>query len=365
MERAEWEKQYREQCCLPVYREYIEKLMQEQAGHAEETGRKLGGCVEAFLTNLGFLQEKGKIGEIQTVCISFPYSLLACGEPCLLFEAYPGIPFLDDALVFREFPAPWLFPDWEQLLEKLHKEAGKQGMNAVIRKPFIRSHALKSARYILYFWSGLVKYHLDGIEKKEAFRSLKKADDFTISFGEYMDWQYPVWISRKETDIFFCEEGTDLRFCQFRKIWYEDKVFDTLVLDDCRFQECTFSNCSFAGVSLKDAKFQGCTFSNCSFYDTDLAGAGFDGCRLEDVHMRAVRTYFLQGASDGLQAPRGNAEFISCFLTRVGIRDSDFTAGYFRDCRMEAVDAGECPVSESFREALLMAAEGGGEHEVL
>lgn len=360
MERAEWEKQYREQCYLPVFREYIEEMMQGQAENVRETDRKLGGCVEAFLTNLGFLQEKGKIGEIQTITISFPYALLACGEPCLLFEAYPGVPFLDDALVFREFPAPWLYPDWEQLLEKLHKETGKQGMNAVIRMPFIRSHALKSAKYILYFWSGLVKYHLHGIEKKEAYKNLKKADNFIISFGEYMDWQYPVWIARKETDIFFCEEGTDLRFCQFQKIWYEDKVFDTLVLDDCRFQECTFLNCRFAGVSLKDAAFTGCTFSGCSFQDTDLAGASFDGCKFEDVNMEAVRTYFLQGVSDSLPAAHGNAEFISCFLTRVNIRDSDFSAGYFRDCRMEAVDTGESPVSESFREALAAAPEGGG-----
>lgn len=361
MERAEWEKQYREQCYLPVFREYIEKMMREQTENARETSRKLEGCVETFLINLGLLQEKGKVGEIQTVCISFPYALLACGEPCLLFEAYPGVPFLDDALVFREFAAPWLFPDWEQLLEQLHKEAGKQGMNAVIRMPFIRSHALKSAGNILYLWSGLVKCHLHGIEEKEAYKSLKKAENFTISFGGYMDWQIPVWISRKETDIFFCEDGTDLRFCRFREIWYEDKVFDALVLDDCRFQGCTFLNCSFAGVSLKDAEFQGCTFSGCSFSDADLAGASFDGCRLEDVRMEEVRTYFLQGASDRLPVPRGNAEFISCFLTRVNISSSDFSAGYFRDCRMEAVETGECPVSESFREALLTAEKGGEE----
>lgn len=365
MERAEWEKQYREQCYLPVFREYIEEMMQGQAEHAKETDRKLGGCVEAFLANLKFLQEKDKIGEIQTICLSFPYAMLACGEPCLLFEVYPGVPFLDDALVFREFAAPWLFPDWEQLLEKLHKEAGKQGMNAVIRMPFIRSHALKSAKYILHLWSGLVKYHLHGIEQKEVFKSIKKADGFTISFGEYMDWQYPVWISRKETDIFFCEDGTDLRFCRFREVWYEDKVFDTLVLDDCRFQGCVFLNCQFNGVSLKDAEFTGCTFSNCRFLDTDLAGASFDGCKFEDVHMEAVHTYFLQDVSDKLTSAQGNTEFIGCFLTRVGIRDSDFTAGYFQNCRMETVDTGECPISESFRESLSMAAEGGGQHEVL
>ena len=352
MERTEWEKQYREQCYLPVFKKYIEEMLQDHADRAEEISRKLNSCVEAFMVNLGFLQEKGKLGKIQTICISFPYTSLACGEPYLLFEVYPGVPFMDDALVFREFPAPWLFSGWTNLLGKLHETAGKQGMNAVIRMPFIRSHALVSARYILYLWSSLVKYHLHNIEKKEAFRGLEKAEDFCITFGEYMDWQCPIWISRKETDIFFCEEGTDLRFCRFRDIWYEDKLFDALVLDDCRFQTCTFQNCSFVGVSLKDARFVGCTFQNCSFAETDIAGSGFDGCKFEEVQMEGMHTYFLQGESDRIPAARGNATFAGCFFTCVNLKDSDFSASYVSECRMQTVHTEGCALSESFQAAV-------------
>lgn len=358
MERAEWEKQYRERCYLPVFKEYIQKNMQRHVDHLKEINGKLNGCVEAFLANMVLLQEKGKLGEIQSVCISFPYTSLACGAPFLLFEGYPGAPFMDDALAFREFPAPWLFPDWEQLLEKLHEEAGKQGMNAVIRMPFIKSHALKSAGYILYIWAIFVKYHLCGIEEKEAFRKLKKAEDFSISFGEYMDWQYPIWISRKETDIFFCEKGTDLRFCQFRELWYEDKMFDALVLDECRFGACTFQGCRFNKTSFRDAIFEGCTFRNCSFADTDIAGAVFEGCKFEDVLMERTRTYFLSREPDYFPAARAGTEFRGCFLTRVSMKDSDFSEGYFYGCRMETVLTEECSLSESLCTAI--AAGGGG-----
>lgn len=363
MDRTEWEKQYREQCYLPVFKEYMAEVMQHAADHAEKINQKLYSCVDSFLANIGFLQENGKLGEVQTICISFPYTSLVCGSPYLLFEVYPGAPFMEDSLVFREFPAPWLFPGWEELLVKLYDEAGKQGMNAVIRKPFIRSHAFGKAKYILYFWASLVKYHLCDIEKKEVFKSLKKSEDFCISFGEYMDWQYPIWRSGKETDIFFCEEGTDLRFCRFRDIWYEDKVFDALVLDDCRFHACTFRNCRFAGVTFKDAFFVGCTFQNCSFSDTDLAGTEFDGCKFEDVQMEGMRTMFLKEDADIFPAARGNAEFSGCFLTRVGVKASDFSAGYFRDCRIESVHTEECLLSESFQEAI--AAAEGGSHEIL
>jgi hypothetical protein len=352
MERTEWEKQYREQCYRPVFKQYMEEMLQDHTDRAEEINRKLNGCVEAFMVNLGFLQEKGKMGAIQTISISFPYTSLACGEPYLLFEVYPGVPFMEDALVFREFPAPWLFSRWEELQQKLREVAGKQGMNAVIRMPFIRSHALAGARYVLYFWSSLMKYHLRDIEKKEAFQSLEKADDFCITFGEYMDRQSLIWISRKETDIFFCEEGTDLRFCRFRDVWYEDKRFDALVLDDCRFQTCTFQNCSFVEGSLKDARFVGCTFQNCSFTGTNIAGAEFDGCKFEEVQMERIHTYFLSKASDSIPAAAGNATFAGCFFIGVNLKDSDFSAGYVRDCRMETVLAESCVLSESFQAAV-------------
>ncbi len=362
MERTEWEKQYREQCYLPVFKEYMMNVIQGITDHAAEIDKKLNGCVESFLSNLVFLQENKKLEAIQTICISFPYTSLVCKAPCLRFEVYPDVPFLEDALVIREFSTPWFFPDWEQLLYRLREEAGKQGMNAVIRMPYIRSHILGKARYLLHIWSGLVKYYLYGIEKKEVFQDLKKAKDFTISFGEYMDWQRPIWISREETDIFFCEEGTDLRFCQFRNVWYEDKVFDSLVLEDCRFYTCTFRNCQFVTTNLQEAFFVGCTFEACSFQETNLVGTRFDGCKFEHVEMEGIRTYFLQGESNIVPALCGNAEFTGCFLTCVNIKNSDLSASYLCDCRMEKVVTQECQLSESFQEAFAiveMRTEGG------
>ncbi len=353
MERTEWEKQYREQCFLPVFKEYMVNAMQDITNHAAEIDKKLNGFVESFLTDLVFLQENGKLEEIQTICISFPYTSLVCSTPCLRFEVYPNVPFMEDALVIREFSVPWIFSGWEQLLCRLREEAGKQGMNAVIRMPYIKSHALGKARYFLHFWSGFVKYYLYGIEKKEVFQKLKKRKDFSISFGEYMDWQRPIWISREETDIFFCEEETNLNFCQFHTVWYEDKVFDAFALDNCRFYTCTFQNCRFVNTGFQEAFFVGCTFEACSFQGTNLVGARFDGCKFENVEMEGIFTYFLQGEPNIFPAPCGNAEFTGCFLTCVNIKNSDLSASYFCDCRMEKVDAQECQLSDSFQEAVI------------
>ena len=352
MNREDWQKQYREQCYLPILKEYIEETIQNLTKHAEEINKKLNEQVDAFFCNLELLQKKGKLGEVQTICISFPYTSLSCGEPYFLFEVYPDMPFLDDSIVFREFPADWLFIDWEQFLEKLQKEVGNQGMNQFIRKPYIKSQAWESARTILYLVSNFVKYYLYKLEEMDSYRRLKKADGFMISFGEYMDWQQIIWIEKKEVDIFLCEKDTNLCFCQFQKAWYDKKAFKMLVLDDCKFQECTFINCQFSGCSFKDTKFIGCTFQGCSFSDIDFAGASFDGCKLEDIQMEKIRTYCFSEEIESLPVMRGMAEFLGCFLISVTIKDSDFSASYFYNCQMEEIHTQECQMSESLLDVI-------------
>jgi len=252
---------------------------------------------------------------------------------------------------------PWLLEGWEEFVQKLREEAGRQGMNAVIRPPYIKSHAWNGARLLLHFLANVVKYHLYGLEKIKSLQQLGKADDFFLSFGEYMDWQLPIWIAKKETDIFFCEKDTDLRFCRFNKAWYEGKTFGGLVLDDCGFQECTFLNCQFQNVSLRDVRFIGCTFQNCCFTGADIAGARFDGCRMENIQMQDTRTACsVMEGMEILPEALGMTEFLGCFFISVELEKCDFSEGYFNGCRMEAVQTKDCQLSESFLNATV---EGG------
>ena len=110
-----------------------------------------------------------------------------------------------------------------------------------------------------------------------------------------MDWQRPIWKQRPEVDIFFCEKETDLRFRVFHRVWYEEKEFQELTLDDCRFEECTFQNCHFTGTSLRDARLSGCIFRECTFDGVLLNGARFDGCSLEQVRMKEIHTNSFSG----------------------------------------------------------------------
>ena len=345
----DWERQYRKQCYDPIMHRYMEGFLENVADHAKEVHEELTGQADAFFQSLCLLQEHKKLGPVRTISISFPYTLLEIGTPGLLFEVYPGtVPFLEPAEVSQECPVSWLFSSWEDMLHELKAEAGKQGLGAIIRMPYIRSQAWGGARLLLSMVSVIVKYHLYGLEEMKSFQELEKAEECSLSFGEYMDWQRPIWKQRSEVDIFFCEKETDLRFRVFQKVWYEEKEFKNLTLDDCRFEECMFQNCHFIGTSFRDARLSGCMFRECTFDGVLLNGARFDGCSLEQVHMKGIHTNSFSEDRTAIGEMQGMTEWISCFLSEVTIAHSDFSASYFRSCRQEKVHTEDSRMPESF-----------------
>lgn len=348
MNRIEWQEKHREQCCLPAVRAYLESTLQYVSLHAREIHKELTGQVDAFLQSLCTLQEMGKIGTVQTISISFPYTSLVCGSPYFLFEVYPNEPFLSEAMVIREFPVSWMFTGWEDFLEQLKTETGKCGMNAVIRMPYIKSEAMGCARMEVALMATLVKYHLYGLGELKAYRQLKKAEDFVLCFGEYYDWQKPILAERKEIDIFLCGEDDDLRFCRFHQAWYEEKKFRQLVLDDCQFVECTFTASMLSQTSFKDARFLGCVFQNCELSELDLHGARFDGCIFQNVNFSEVKTNSFSAESEKMTAFQGMTEFISCSFLEASIKSCDLSAGCFRDCQMKEVEVKESTLPDSF-----------------
>lgn len=350
MDRVEWQKKHQEECYLPAAKAYLEEILQDVSLRAREIHKELTGQVDAFLQSLCVLQEIGKLGVVRTVSISFPYTSLVCGNPYFLFEVYPGEPFLDEAVVIREFPVSWMFSGWEDFLAQVKRETGECGMNAVIRMPYIKSQSLGTARMVVSLMATLIKYHLYGLEETESYRKLKKAEDFVLSFGEYSDWQKPLLAERKEIDIFQCERDTDLRFCRFRGAWYEEKEFGTLILDDCQFLECTFTGSRFLKTSFKDARFLGCVFKNCDFLDLDLHGARFDGCVFENVNFSGVKTNNFSPETKEITAFWGMAEFIGCSISKAVIKSCDLSASYFRDCQVRAVEVEESSMPDSFHD---------------
>ena len=77
----DWERQYRKQCYDPIMHRYMEGFLENVADHAKEVHEELTGAGQLIFSKSGFLQEHKKLGPVQTISISFPYTLLEIGTP--------------------------------------------------------------------------------------------------------------------------------------------------------------------------------------------------------------------------------------------------------------------------------------------
>lgn len=352
MDKAGYRKKFQEECYVPIVQRFLNQTLDDITQNADKIHKEVKGQLDSFLRSLCVLQERKELGTIGTVCISFPYTSLSSKTPYLLFQAYSGIPFVEDSLTEQEFQTSWLFSDWERLAPELLEHAQKLGMSLGIHSPYVKSRTWGAARVLLRLAACVVKYHLYNLNELHSLQILEKDENFTLTFGEYMDWQRPIFALRSTVDIFQCDEKTDLQFRNFKDAWYEDKSFSGLNLKDCVFESCTFRFCKWEETDLKDARFLGCTFQDCYFEGTELNGARFDGCKLERISMSGIKTTGFANGDPYENIMYGMAEFIGCRIKNINLTACDLSAACFSGCRIEDTEASECTLPEEFEDCI-------------
>ncbi|RKI66631.1 hypothetical protein D7V91_11970 [bacterium 1xD42-67] len=355
MQREEYIAQFQSECYLPAASAAMNRFMASYADHSEEIHKTVIGQFDAFSRCIVRLQERQLMDSVHSIAISFPYSSLLCGNPCMMFELYPDFPFFAPHQLQEIFSAPWVFPEWDTFYEDLLGRTQKLGLGTVIRPPYIKSSLWDVARYILHFVSTFVKTQLVDVERLSSFCAMRKAETFRITFGEYMDWQRLIYAQLPSIDIFNCEEDETLSFRVFCSAVYEDKVFANLTLDDARFESCIFRNCLFKGTKLRDAKFEGCDFENCRFEQVRLDGARFSGSKLQNVEMSEVKTNCMIPDPDTILGGFTTTDFINCFLENVSITQSDYSASQFQGCQVKNLTSDTSELSNSLE---LLLAQG-------
>lgn len=347
MQREEYIAQFQSECYLPAASTAMNRFMSSYADHADEIHKTVVGQFDAFFRCIVRLQERNLMEPVHAVALSFPYSSLLCGNPCMMFEVYPDFPFFAPKLVQEIFSAPWVFPDWTEFYEDLLTRTQKLGLGTVIRPPYIKSSIWDVARYILHFASTFVKTKMVDVEQLSSFKSMRKAEVFRVTFGEYMDWQRLIYAQLPPIDIFNCEEHETLTFRRFSSAVYENKAFDNLQLDDARFESCVFRNCSFKNSKLRDAKFEGCDFEDCRFEQVRLDGARFSGSKLLNVEMYEIKTNCMIPDPDTILGGFTTTDFMNCFLENVSIAKSDYSASQFQGCQAKHFTADASELSSS------------------
>ena len=286
MEEINFREIFRETCYIPALRNLVETS-------SAEIARDMGQATEAFLAPLGaFLglllehQDRGRVPAARRLGISFLRTSLYLGKPTLLVEAYENLPFLEKPVMGCELSGAWMFPGWDAFREELDENIRQQSLGRYVRSPERKAYEAETVSILLRRLAMPMKYMIRGLEYKSIWSRLADMEGFGISYGEYMDWQFPLMEIRGEVDLFLCDEKEDLTFRRFQGLHYVNKEFGPRELDDCVFRDCTFQNADFTGTKLRNVRFIQCVFEDCRFEDVELMGSSFLSSRLRGVCFR-------------------------------------------------------------------------------
>jgi len=239
--------------------------------------------LRAFIGRLLKREESSPDEQAKYVCISFLRSAMYLGKPVLLVEAYMAAPFLEPPLLSCELDVAWMFPCWEEYQRDIREKIRQHALGKYIREPELKSYDSKAVSEMLRYFALYLRYLARELESHCEWEKLEQKEDFMLSYGEYMGWQFPLCVIRGEIDPFLCNENEEMTFRRFRKMHYKDKEFSGLIMDDCLFRGCTFVNTTFKGTKLRGVRFIDCVFEDCRFQEAELAGSSILSCRMKNT----------------------------------------------------------------------------------
>lgn len=321
-----------------TYPKLAQKFVSETALRFIETEEEAAGrCVKALKSAAGrmaALQEAQGLPPAAYLTVSVLYTSVYFGAPRFRLDFYDERWMAAEPLYSEEIDAGWLFFHWKAHLAEVGEARGS--LRASIRESHVESMCWQSVRLLAYWLAAELKYWLAPLAKAEEFSRLQKADMFYVTFGEYLDWQKPVFAILPEIDIFNCGSGDSLRLRTFRQCRYANKEFSALDLSGSRFYDCRFENCVFEETDLGDVCFENCRFLKTSFREVNLSGALFRNSALKEITM--VKAAAEAAAEDGekrdLYRPLA---FEDCVIEAMTLKDCAFTGALLSDCLAKEV----------------------------
>lgn len=286
MEDINFREVFRETCYIPALRSLSETFTAGLIRDMERATEAFLSPLEAFLGLFLEHRERGNIPAAGRLCLSFLRTSMRQGKPVLLAEVYETLPFLEKPLMSCELSGEWMFPGWEVFREELDENTRQQSLGRYVRSPERRSYEAEAVSILLRQLAIAMKYMLRGLEYKSIWNRLSAVEGFTVSCGEYMDWQLPLLEIKGDVDLFLCDDGTDLAFRRFKGLHYENKQFGPRELDDCVFRDCVFQKTDFKGTKLRNVRFIQCVFEDCVLEGAELMGSSFLSGRLRRVSFK-------------------------------------------------------------------------------
>lgn len=274
----EWKNRFGQSILTDYASQTGRSLLKQQS----ETAADLKGQLEDFYKDLVCLQTKTpfQVGCVQGALL---YSSVVCGRPAIRYEAYDEAQEFGSVLAAKEYPADWLFTEWEPLREKLLESIAANSLSGCLTEEaalHLRNAQLNSCMYTLTYTA---KYIFKEMEQFAGFSRLMTAEDYYVSMGGYRDFRKLLYRKRKERDLFASAKEHDFAFCRFSGCIYREKKIWGKNLNQAVFTDCKFRKTDFSGCDLRDCEFRNCSFEDVHFTDSSLQGARWEDCTLKRV----------------------------------------------------------------------------------
>lgn len=314
------------------YQELVRGLMLDTINMLIEQDDKIAEkCIADIEKTIKHVTEMQAVGmaPVVNIVISLLYTSVYFGKPQLRVDFYHEPWVFGDAFYTEYIDAAWLFTHWQS--HRTATEEAVKNKRAWIRTTHLDSICQQSVSMLGYLAVTRLKYWIQDLKQSTVFHKLHIGSEFYIFFGEYMDWQKPIFGVLPEIDIFNCKTEDSLRFRQFEHCRYSKKQFSELDLSSSLFRDSTFEHCDFANVDLSDTVFENCHFLDTSFSETIIPGALFSNTILRQVNFVNVIADPV-GADYEKQDMYRNLDFNSCMLENIKLKDCRFKGAFLTDC---------------------------------
>lgn len=327
---------FQEEFYPKIFFEIAKDTIRQYVKREEQITKQLESKLNHYMEQLVELQKKDLDTTVAEIDISFLYTSLEEGKARFRIDSYgEGGRILEESMATDYLAADWLTVNLERLTEKLSKCAADEGLRRYIRPAEIETLKLRAARSLLYYFSFRFKYAIREALDLKRLAKVKKADNFAIQIGEYMDWQRTIYAILPQVDVFNCDADTDFRFRRFPAIYYQNKQFMDLTMNQSRFVDCTFTDTIIENCRMNDCIFDHCTFDNVKVYETQMKGCSFIGCMISNtVFEKSV--FYSEEPDHGEIEYYEPVEFYKCA----------FSSDCFRECAMQYCLVSGCEAKE-------------------
>ena len=314
--------------------QFTNKLQEKIDSNLEVIISEFQKTFKNYIDNLAKNQDE----ETAFVHISFLYTSLSEKIAKLRLEAFPidGVLF-GESLYTDTIEIPFLVDIITQTKNELLKLAEQDNESPFIHNAFIDQLLIRmisaSIRYLFEFY----KYHYADLFDIDAIFKLNTADDFFITFGDYYDWQKPIFANRAEVDLFNRAEDEDLNFRKYNNFIFKDKKFDDLKISNSVFKGCRFENSELLSTSFADCIFEDCIFRKTVLTNVNFIGNTFEDCVFENIQFENAKFHIQPSITmDNLQLFK-LMEFISCELNICTFNDCELTNAKLIDSVAEQI----------------------------